>query len=809
MSLFRIILPVTLVLAVAACKTPEERANEFLENGLRLVAEGDLDRAAIEFRNALKTDKTAIDARRELARINLAYGNTRDGFRNYLRVVEQNPDDADAQLVLSELSFDDRNWDSFDRHAPEAVRLNPDLPRALAIDLAYRYRQAALDDDMDARRTVLREAEALKADLPDSTILRTVRTNGYVDTGRLDDALSELEEAIASDPENIDVYNARLQLLARQNNLVAVEEELRRMARIFPEEESVKGDLLRLLMAQDKEDDAEAYLRQLADAEDAGETDAVALIQFLLRRVSAEEALAELDRRIAGEASAYLLRTLRASLLFDTGERTTAVSQLEEMIAQGDAMPVDQRQNARVILATMLVRDGNEVGARRLVEEVLTEDASSVGALKLQARWMIEDDNTDGAITAMRTALAEAREDTEAMTIMADAYSRAGQPELMLDFLALAADTSNNAPEESLRYAQALMSQERFDQAETTLIAALRLSPGNVPLLNTLGRIYLQKDDLPRLRQTIDTLKRYEDGQTTAASLEVELLAREGGGEDVLSYLQTLSEANSENDGIRLAIIRTHLQNGEVEKAVSLSDELAAANPDNLSYAYFNGLTKASAGQYDAALDIFERLTELRPAVPDPWLQLARMQVATGGVPGAQMAVIDRGLEATDEASDLLWAKASLLQSQDDIDGAIGIYEKLYERNSASLIVANNLASLLSTYKSDDESLQRARIISRRLRGTDVPAFQDTYGWIQYRLGNHEEALEYLEPAAAALSDDASVQYHLGMTLNTLGRSEDAAEALRRAVGVLGPGAQALEGEIRARLAEIESALQQ
>ena len=81
---------------------------------------------------------------------------------------------------------------------------------------------------------------------------------------------------------------------------------------------------------------------------------------------------------------------------------------------------------------------------------------------------------------------------------------------------------------------------------------------------------------------------------------------------------------------------------------------------------------------------------------------------------------------------------------------AITIYEALYARNSNTPLLANNLASLLVNNRDDAASLARAELIARRLRGTDVPAFQDTYGWIAHRLGNHDEALHYLKPAAAA-----------------------------------------------------------
>ena len=101
-------------------------------------------------------------------------------------------------------------------------------------------------------------------------------------------------------------------------------------------------------------------------------------------------------------------------------------------------------------------------------------------------------------------------------------------------------------------------------------------------------------------------------------------------------------------------------------------------------------------------------------------------------------------------------------------------------------MIANNLASLLVTYRTDDESLERAFAVGRRLRDTTIPPFQDTYGWLLFRRGEAEEALKYLEPAANALSEDPIVIYHLGKTYVALGRDEEALRAFEVALEIAG-----------------------
>lgn len=804
------IVPLALIcLSLAACKTPEEKAQEFYERGLTLIEEGDPARAQIEFKNAVRESATLLDAHLELARLYEAEGRQRPAFRSYLRVIEQDPDNVEALISLSQISFLSQEWDVFERYSVPAIEAASDDPTVQALDIAARYRQAVLDDDAPARTALVAEAEALSQELPDNELLRQVLIDGYINQENFDKALAELDKAIAAQPRSRPFYSARIQILARLQDNAGIEAQLRQMVETFPEDQEIQSNLLRFLIAQNKIEEAEAFLRDRVAASDGGDEKLVDLVRFLISVGRTEDALAELDTAITARPDALTLRALRASLDYDTGNTEAAIAQMESILeTAGEEDTTPEVLNIKVTLATMLLRDGNEVGARRLVEEVLLSDPNSVGALKMQARWMIAEDNTDAAINAMRTALASAEQDAEAMTIMAEAYQRAGKPDLMMNFLSLAADATNNAPAQAMRLATALRADRKFLQAESTLIAALRQQPGNVEILSFLGQIYFDLEDLARVRQVADTLERIDTpgAQTAATEIRLALLEAEADTDEVLEYLNTLAAENNEDDRVKLALIQVKLRNNETEAALELSRELMAENPDNPPYAYFHALALASAGQYDTATAELTALTERAPQFETAWMQLIRLKSAQTS-PQETMQTIDNALESNPNSGMLLWAKASALQGANDIEGAIGIYEALYEQNSGSIVVANNLASLLASFRSDEESLARAEVIARRLSGTDVPAFQDTYGWILFRNGKVEQALEYLEPAAEALTEDASVQYHLGMVYDALGRQDAALAQMRKAIEKVGPlGSATLSDDINAKIGELEAA---
>ena len=107
---------------------------------------------------------------------------------------------------------------------------------------------------------------------------------------------------------------------------------------------------------------------------------------------------------------------------------------------------------------------------------------------------------------------------------------------------------------------------------------------------------------------------------------------------------------------------------------------------------------------------------------------------------------------------------AGVLEQKADYEAAIAEYEKLLKQDPGSLIVANNLASLLSDRRSDKASLERAYSVAAVLRKSQVPPFQDTLGWIEYLRGDYKSATGLLEEAALALPQRAIAQYHLGMS---------------------------------------------
>ncbi|KGB83659.1 hypothetical protein JT55_00515 [Rhodovulum sp. NI22] len=803
-NIFRVLLIVCGLTLVSACDSAEERAENHYQKGIALLQEGDVDRALLEFRNVFKLDPAHRDARHIYAKTVLERGNYQEAFSQYLRLVEQHPDFFEGRRELAELAVKTQNWEEARRHTRLALEMAPDDPRIQALDTAIAFRRAIQDGDQATQAAMLDRALALKPLLPENEIVRSVIIDGFLRNGDEDKALAEIDETIALYPENIQLYRMRLQLLSRQGREEDVEARLREMVRLFPDDEASKALLIRYYLSREDSDAAEAFLREQISPGVQNDDARITLIQFLISARGPQAAQAELDKFIEEGTNTDRFRAMRAGLAFDMGQQAEAIAELEDVVA--NAEPSVQTREIKVAFARILASSGNEVGARALVEEVLAEDVGMVEALKMRAAWLIEADQADEAINVLRSALDQKPDDPGIMTLMSAAHARNGDRELSGELLSLAVQASNSAPAESLRYAKFLIASDKLLPAEGVLIDALRLAPGSYPVLVELGQLYIRLKDWPRAEQVERALRGLDSDAGTAQAdrLRFSILRGQTNNADAIAFLETLTREDDSAIAAQVAIVRAHLLNGKPDAARTYLDELLAESPDELAFRFLDAAVYASTGDFKAAEQRYRSLLKDYSTSERLWLELVRT-LSRDGRPDAAATELDRALEILPEGRDLLWAKATLLEQGGDTQGAIAIYEKLYAQNTSTSVIANNLASLLSTVRDDADSLERAYAVARRLRGSDFPPYQDTYGWIAYRRGDYREALTHLEPAAAGLPQDPLVHYHLAKTYIALNRPDDAQAQLEKTLQLAGETARPEFDDARQLLLQLKN----
>lgn len=767
-------LPLILVAAISlsACKSDEEKAADYFASGQALLAQGDEDRALVEFRNVFKYDPFHLEARKTYADVLVKRNELEEAYSQYLRLIEQYPDTAEVRLILAELAIKGSNWEEAERHGREAIRLAPDLPGVKAVQLTLDYRLAALDKDNATRTRLAEAARALLKDHPDSTIARRIVIDEVAAGADPAQALPLIEEALALEPQSLEYHMMKFLLLNQTGQVEATGAQLKTMFGLFPDNAEVRNALISWHMAQKDYDGAETFLRQIAGEATGQAVQHMALVQFLQTFKGTEAARAELQSLITanGEGeNAQMYRAMLASMDYDSGDSAKAIADLSALVAS--AQPGEQTRRIKGMLARMMDATGDRPGAAKLVEEILAEDHTHAVALKLRATWSIGQDDMARAIQDLNTALTSAPRDPEVFTLLALAQSRDGNTDRVGELLAQATEASGAAPAESLRYATFLTREGNFRQAEITLLSAWQLAPGNQDILRMLAELFIGQKKWPQAQTAIDFLDK--TGVKGLDPMRATILEGQGKIDEALAILQAQIDRGEEVPAAAQAALQILMRKDDAAGARAFLDEVLKRDPQNRDLRLLSAGLRAQGGDLAAAEATYRELIAEKADDEPPYRLLYSLLESLGRTEEAQQ-VLDAGLAALPGAYSLQWLKAVELERAGKVEDAIKLYEALYARDGSDILVANNLASLIATYRDDPASLARAEAISRRLRGQDNPALQDTYGWIAFLNGNTYGAIAHLEPAAKGLPNDALTQYHLGKLYQSMDRAEDA-----------------------------------
>ena len=394
---------ICLSLGLSACDSSETRAEKHFQAALALIEAGDTDRAIVEFRNVFQLNGHHKAARQAYAKLQRDRGNLEEAYGQYLRLIEQYPDDLDGRLALVEMALETGNRDEVERHGAAAAELSPTDPRVQAVGATLAYQKALEARDTDAQTAARKTAEALVATTPALILARRVVIRDLLRTSDWQAALVQTNAGLAANPDARDLYTVRLGLLQQLGDTTGVEAQLKDLVARYPEDATMHQALVRWYVDQGNLDEAEAHLRSLIDPTAATPDAKILLIRFLTELRGTPAARAELDRMIlAGGSDLPLLRGIRAGLDFDDGNQKGAIADMETLIKGAEAN--QQTRNLKVALAQMRLQTGDGLRARTLVDEVLVDNPNEVEALKLKAGWLIDEDKTGDAIVALRKA---------------------------------------------------------------------------------------------------------------------------------------------------------------------------------------------------------------------------------------------------------------------------------------------------------------------------------------------------------------------------------------------------------------------
>ena len=309
---------------------------------------------------------------------------------------------------------------------------------------------------------------------------------------------------------------------------------------------------------------------------------------------------------------------------------------------------------------------------------------------------------------------------------------------------------------------------------------ALRRDPDNQLLRLSYARM-LTRTDMRAAREQFEILSERapQDGDLLYT---LALINREIDDLDTASvYLKRLLELGQREDEANYHLGRIEEDRGNTElalqyyQAVGMGKEYMAANTRI-------GELLVTDGERERMRAWFDSQRQEHPQQRQQLYGLEAELLGQAGDPEAAMALLNTALEETPEANTLLYARSILLEQRDDLVAMEADLRSILEREPDNATALNALGyTLANRTERTDEALE---LITRALQlQPNEPAILDSMGWVLYRQGKYEQAMDYLTRAYAEFPDP-EIAAHLGEVMWVSGDREGALQIWRTAQAV-------------------------
>jgi len=760
------------MLLLAACESPEEKAQSHYQNGLQLFKEENYVKAGLEFRNALQLNGNLADAWYHLALVEEKDGKFREYAGDLYKTIELDSQHVPAHVRIAKLLLFSGRVDEAAEKSELVLRLDPQSADVWSLKSAVHFKR---NEIADAKKAAEKALELEPAHVEATLVLAIQAT---ID-GNPDKALEYLNGSLKTHSDNVPLQMAKMQALEKKGDKAGIEAVFKELIESNPDQVAYRNNLTRFYLQQGDKEKAEAEIRAISAENPEDQAAKLNIVRFMKSLGGNEAAKKELQRMIDEEPTNYGLQFALAEILLQERKQDEAKAILVSVIEKGGLE--EDGLKARNKMAELNLREGKKDEAKALVEEVLLNDNRNVPGLMLRAAMQIDEGNVDNAITDLRSALREQPDSVKATLLLARAHEMTGAVELAEDRYDAAYKFAKGKANAAIAYAQFLQRRAEIDRAEAVIDRSLKQEPRNQGLLAYMAQLKLVKQDWKGAEEIAERLRKVNKDNV----LSDQILGRSYAGQNKLEKSLESFEKAFENTpkGVNtlLALVRLHMSKGEPDKAKETLDKVIAASPDNIAARLLLGQFYYATGEEEKALQIFNKVLEENPKINSAYYVLFTHYMRKGDQKSAQ-EVLDRGLKENPESYSLQMAQAGLYEREEKFQEAIKLYEKiLVERPNADVVV-NNLASLISTVYQDEESLRKAYSYAKRFRSSTVPHFKDTLGWIHYKLGEYELATPLLEDAVKQLPNFALLRYHLGMSYSAENNKGRAIEELTKAL---------------------------
>ena len=576
---------------------------------------------------------------------------------------------------------------------------------------------------------------ALQAD-PSSEYLSSGLAELYARTGRIKDAVSEAQDILKRDPQNLEAH--------------------------------------RLL--------GHIYLRSLGEIQNGGGADSDSVLKLAIDQY---EQIIKLDPSSVDD-HIMLGRLYHAASNLKKAEE-------EERTAVRLAPDSEEAVTA---LAMLYNEDGNAAKAAETLAS-LPEGSRSAKLYAVLGETYSEQKDYKKAIDAYRHAIELDRDNLDAIRGLADSLQSDGQTDRALEQYKIIADANPEDARTYIRMAEIYRRQGKLDLALQNLKKADSMVQDSDQVSYEMASIYQAQgryDDAAQQLQAL--LKRTEkaDNKYSQDDLEnrtvfVERLGtvyRDSGNQQqaIETFQKLFALGDDATKRGYQQIIDTYRQSKQWQKATDAAKEASQKLPNDRDLKMVYAGQLADSGQPDAALQIVKSFLKGGPEDREVYINLATMysRMKRWSEADAALDKADALSTKPDDKETVAFLRASGYERQKKYEEAEDLFRKMLDTDPENAGVLNYLGYMLANNGSKlDEALGMIK------KAVDMEpangAYLDSLGWAYFKLGKYDLAEDNLIKASQhEMGSDPTVQEHLGDLYQKTGRLKLAASHWERAV---------------------------
>ena len=723
-----VIIPVCL----SSCgRSPQAREGAFLRKGEALLASKQYSRAILEFRNAIQVVPNDAEPYYQLGIAWMQTGDSFDAFRAFYRATELNPKHLQAQKKVAEL-----------------------------LSLAGK------NDLLQNAETRLRQVLVASPDDEEATDALALTESQL---GKSEDATRRLEQSLQKFPSRLKSSVALASVMLAEKHLDGAEKALQNAAAMAPESSTAQLALGQLYILLGRPEKAEPDILKAIQLDPKNGPALLSLAQLQIAAKRMDEAEPTLKRLSALPGKEY--RDLHAMFLYVTGKNGVAISELEALVREDPNYRLTRSRLLALYLHTNRTQD-----AQKLLAAALKRNPRDIDALVERGELDLKTATPQRAEQDFKEVLHLQPDSARAHFGLARVYAAEGL-----------SNSNGQELNEALRLDQAML------PARVALAKRFILANQPQAALNVMDKTpeaqkraeavivwrnwaLMQAGNTKELRSVLN--------QTLPVTRTPDLVLQDGLLRmDEKDYAGAMADAKEvlrlkpeDSRGARL-LADTYLARNELGKATQALVDATAVRPKSAPMQYLVGQWYMRNRQLVDARKAFEAALASEPNYVSAAINLSRNRSAGASIRNCATSFADGAGEHPGNV-DALLLLASIDESSGDRAGEIAAYRSALDVDGSNGYALNNLAFILAM----DDPDEALRLAGRAVGiAPDNAAFQDTLGWIYYRKGMYDSAVDHLK---AAVDRDPSPrrEFHLAMSYLKSGHAESGKLLLQKAL---------------------------